>query len=147
MHKKWSFPLQISSVNVPKSAGNWRNLQWKNSFFVQLFSSNFDSHMLLIDLSNYYNWIECLYRTSFIVFTAYWHLGEESNIAISNTVLFSLIFIDFQYFSFIAITSAIKGTSSEKLYQMLGLESLRSRWWLRKLYLFYNIYKNKSPYW
>ena len=40
-HKKWSFPLSISSVNLTKSAGNcrfghiyWRNLQWKTSFFV-----------------------------------------------------------------------------------------------------------------
>ena len=45
----------------------------------------------------------------------------------------------------IAITGAIRGTSSEKLYQELGLESLRSRRWLRKLCLFYKIYKNKSP--
>ena len=42
LHKKWSFPLRISSVNVTKSAANcgfghiyWRNPQWKTSFFVQ----------------------------------------------------------------------------------------------------------------
>ena len=37
LHKKWSFPLRISSVNVTKSAGNfyWRNPWWKTSFFVQ----------------------------------------------------------------------------------------------------------------
>ena len=41
-HKKWSFPLRISLVNVTKSVGNcwfghiyWRNPQWKTSFFVQ----------------------------------------------------------------------------------------------------------------
>ena len=44
-----------------------------------------------------------------------------------------------------AITGATRGTSSEKLYQKLGLESLRSRRWLRKLCLFYKIYKNKPP--
>ena len=44
-----------------------------------------------------------------------------------------------------AITGAIRGTSSEKLFQELDLESLRSRRWLRKLCLFYKIYKNKSP--
>ena len=40
LHKKWSFPLRISSVNVTKSAGNcgfghiyWRNPYWKTSFF------------------------------------------------------------------------------------------------------------------
>ena len=42
LHKKWSFPLRISSVNVTISAGNcgfchiyWRNPWWKTSFFVQ----------------------------------------------------------------------------------------------------------------
>ena len=51
-----------------------------------------------------------------------------------------------QYNAAIAITGAIKCTSSGKLYQELGLESLRSRRWLRKLCLFYKIYKNKSPF-
>ena len=44
LHKKWSFPLSISSVNVTKSVVfcrlrhiNWRNPQWKNSFFVQCY--------------------------------------------------------------------------------------------------------------
>ena len=39
LHKKWSFPLRISSVNVTKSAGNWvfghiywTNPEWKTSF-------------------------------------------------------------------------------------------------------------------
>ena len=32
---KWSFLLRVSSVNVTKSAGNWRNPYWKTSFFVQ----------------------------------------------------------------------------------------------------------------
>ena len=50
-----------------------------------------------------------------------------------------------QYNAAIAITGAIRGTSSEKLYQKLGLESLRSRRWLRKLCLFYKIDKNKLP--
>ena len=50
-----------------------------------------------------------------------------------------------QYNAAIAITGAIRGTSSKKLYQELGLESLRSRRWLRKLCLFYKIYKNKLP--
>ena len=45
-----------------------------------------------------------------------------------------------QYNAAIAMTGAIRGTSSEKLYQ----ESLRSRTRLRKICLFYKIYKNKS---
>ena len=44
-----------------------------------------------------------------------------------------------QYNATIAITGAIRGTSSEKLFQELGLESLKSRRWLRKLCLFYKI--------
>ena len=51
LHKKWSFPLSISSVNVTKSAGNWgfghihwRNSWWKTSFFVQChLPANFQS--------------------------------------------------------------------------------------------------------
>ena len=39
LHKKWSFPLRISSVIVTKSAGNWGNPQWKTSFFVQWHTS------------------------------------------------------------------------------------------------------------
>ena len=42
VHKNWSFPLRIFSVNVTKSAGNsgfghiyWKNPQWKTSAFVQ----------------------------------------------------------------------------------------------------------------
>ena len=37
LHKKWSFPLRISSINVAKSGFGhiyWRNAYWKNSFFV-----------------------------------------------------------------------------------------------------------------
>ena len=42
LHKKWSFPLTISSVNVAKSAEicgfgqiYWKNPKWKTSFFVR----------------------------------------------------------------------------------------------------------------
>ena len=49
-----------------------------------------------------------------------------------------------QYNAPIAITGAVRGISSDKLYQELGLESLRYRRWPRKLCLFYKIYKNKS---
>ena len=50
-----------------------------------------------------------------------------------------------QYNAVIAITGTIKGTSSEKLFQELGLEILKSRRWFRKLYLFYKILHSKSP--
>ena len=39
-----------------------------------------------------------------------------------------------------------RGTSREKIYQELGLESLQSRRWYRKLGMYYKIYKNKSPF-
>ena len=50
-----------------------------------------------------------------------------------------------QYNACLAITGAIRGTSKEKLYQELDLESLQLRRWYRKLGMFYKIYKNKSP--
>ena len=51
-----------------------------------------------------------------------------------------------QYRACLAITGAIRGTFREKIYQELGLESLQSRRWYRKLAVFYKIYKNKSPF-
>ena len=51
-----------------------------------------------------------------------------------------------QYRACLAITGAIRGTSREKICQELGLESLQSRRWYRKLAMFYKIYKSKSPF-
>ena len=50
-----------------------------------------------------------------------------------------------QYSVEIAVTEAIRGTSSDKLFQELGLEILKSRYWLRKLCLFYKLIKEQSP--
>ena len=44
------------------------------------------------------------------------------------------------------MTGAIRATSSKKLYQELGLESLKSKRWLRKLCLFYKIYNKSTSY-
>ena len=60
LHKKWSFPLTISSINVTKSAVScgyrhihWRNPQWKTSCFVQWkISSTFTWQMFCLDYSN-----------------------------------------------------------------------------------------------
>ena len=38
-----------------------------------------------------------------------------------------------QYNAYLTITGTIRGTSTEKMYQKLGLESLKSRRWFRKL--------------
>ena len=50
-----------------------------------------------------------------------------------------------QYSAFLAITGTTRGTSYEKLNQELGLETLQSRRWFRKLCLFYKIVNNQSP--
>ena len=50
-----------------------------------------------------------------------------------------------QYNSALAITGAIRGTSTEKLYNELGLENLEKRRWYRKLCCFYKVYKSHSP--
>ena len=50
-----------------------------------------------------------------------------------------------QYNACLAITGTIRGTSKEKLYQEIGLESLQLRRWYRKLGMFYKIFKSKSP--
>ena len=43
-----------------------------------------------------------------------------------------------QYNAALDVTGAIRGTSREKIYQELGLESLQQRRWYRKLGLFFN---------
>ena len=51
----------------------------------------------------------------------------------------------YQYKAALAMTGAIKGLSTEKLYQEFGIQHLRSRRWFRKLCLLYKIVKSKSP--
>ena len=46
-----------------------------------------------------------------------------------------------QYNACLAITGAIRGTSRERLYRELGLETLNNRRWSRKLFFFYKIIK------
>ena len=50
-----------------------------------------------------------------------------------------------QYNAASAITGAIRGSSREKRYQELGLETLQQRRWYRKLCCFYKILKSHSP--
>ena len=49
-----------------------------------------------------------------------------------------------QYNACLVITGAIRGTSREKRYQELGLESVKSRHWFRKLCHFIR-YSMKNP--
>ena len=50
-----------------------------------------------------------------------------------------------QYNASLAITGAIKGTSRLKLYNEIGLESLKFRRWFRKLCTFYKIKSTGLP--
>ena len=45
----------------------------------------------------------------------------------------------------LASTGAIRGTSKEKHYHELGLETVEKRKWYRKLYCFYKISRHQSP--
>ena len=50
-----------------------------------------------------------------------------------------------EYKDSLAITGGIKGSSTERLHQELGSESLQNRRWFRKLSVFYKIVKEQSP--
>ena len=50
-----------------------------------------------------------------------------------------------RYNAALALTGAITGSSREKLYQELGLESPQLRRWYRKLCCFYKIYNKQAP--
>ena len=50
-----------------------------------------------------------------------------------------------QYKAALAITCAIQGTSREKNFMQLGLESLKSRRWFRRLRCMFKIIKNQAP--
>ena len=51
-----------------------------------------------------------------------------------------------QHDSALAITGTIKGTSEEKLYQEVGLESLGKRRWYQKLCYFYTFFKVRHEF-
>ena len=51
----------------------------------------------------------------------------------------------FNIIAALAITGAVQGTSREKLYKELSLETLKSRRWLKKLCYFYKIKNNGIP--
>ena len=50
-----------------------------------------------------------------------------------------------QYNAALAITGAIRGSSRDKLYHELGLESLHGRRWYRKLCFYYKIRHKNCP--
>ena len=50
-----------------------------------------------------------------------------------------------QYKAALAITGAIQGTSREKIYQELGLESLKNRRWFKRLCCMFKIVNKEAP--
>ena len=52
---------------------------------------------------------------------------------------------DWNHFTALPITGAIRGTSKEKLYNVLGLESLQNRRWYRKVSFLYKVIASQSP--
>ena len=50
-----------------------------------------------------------------------------------------------QYNATLTITVTIRISPTEKIYQELGLESLKSRRWYRKRTFLYNVLKSESP--
>ena len=50
-----------------------------------------------------------------------------------------------QFNAALAISRAIRGSSRERLYQELGLESLFKRQWYRRLLMFYKIVSGIAP--
>ena len=50
-----------------------------------------------------------------------------------------------QYVAALAVSGAWRGTSTEKLFEELGWESLARRRWCRRFSLFYKIMKNSTP--
>ena len=70
----------------------------------------------------------------------------EISFTISHSITLSKTKIEsFQYNACLAITGAVRGTSKERLYMELGLESLQYCCWYRKLCYLYKIIVNKSP--
>ena len=58
--------------------------------------------------------------------------------------LFTLNWNHFNFNSTLVITGAIRGSSTEKIYEELGLESLKSRCWYRKMGFLYKVFKSES---
>ena len=50
-----------------------------------------------------------------------------------------------QYRAVLVITGAIKGTSNDRLYQEIGLESLADRRWSHKIFFFHKIVNGLLP--
>ena len=77
-------------------------------------------------------------------------LPQKSLATIYNAFLLHLIgygdiVYDQRQNAALAVTGIIHGTSREKMYQELGLESLKSRRWYRRLSCIFKIMKMEAP--
>ena len=83
----------------------------------------------------------CLIRICII------HLRFEASFCKLEKVSFHQKLESIQHNSALTLTGAIRGTSTEKIYNELGLETLEKRRWYRKLCCFYKvIYKASISY-
>ena len=73
------------------------------------------------------------------------HLGYGDIIYDLPNLSFHQKLESIQYNAALALTGAIRGSSREKLYQELGLESLQLRRWYKKLCCFYKICNKQDP--
>ena len=64
---------------------------------------------------------------------------------IKRTMSFQQKVESIKYNAAVAITGALRGISKEKLFEVLGLESLQHRRWYGKLCCFYKILKGQCP--
>ena len=70
--------------------------------------------------------------------------GDAYTTALLMSNFINALIESIQYNAAIAITETVRGSSPEKLFQELGLKTLKSRRWFRELYLFYKILHSKS---
>ena len=117
---KLDFSLHLKNVQnkVNKTIGLLRKLQdtLPRTSLITIFKSFIRPHLDYGDII-----YDRVYNTSF-------HQNIES----------------IQYNPTLAIVGAVRGTSREKLYQELGLESLQQRRWYRKLCCVFKIINNQS---
>ena len=96
LHKQWSFPFRVSSVNMTKSARNcgfayinWGKRSWRTSFLVQcvlwLFSSFNVSFFVFFCFFFHCNWY-------FWSKKSLWHQRKYDHFCLSNLILHWLIF-------------------------------------------------------
>ena len=89
--------------------------------------------------------------TTFLLFLQYGSLLSDPILTMATLYMTKHIIPHFiktseiQTNSELAITGITRGTSKEKLYQKLRLESLSKKRWYQKLCCFYKIFNKQSP--